>query len=68
MKKIKATVIPPKGYCITKNPKYIDTLVLIADNYEPNIICWVDASIDREDNPNIECLYIYADKKKDVRK
>ena len=57
-KMVKLKIVPPKGYRITKNLKYVDILVL---TYDFDVLFWQDGSLDN-DNEFIECMYIFADK------
>ena len=57
--KKRAVVVPPKGYHITQNPKFIETLVLIC-SFNNGKLLWKDASLESE--PSEACLYIFADK------
>lgn len=58
MKRFKLNIVPPKGYKLVKHPKYVDTLVL---TYDFETLFWIDASLEN-DNEEMECLYIFADK------
>lgn len=57
-KEFNLKVVPPKGYKITKDPKFLDTLVL---TFDFEILFWRDASLEN-DNEEMLCLDIYCDK------